>query len=95
MSRWDTSGSIPSTGLTSGTRQTLGKQAAEIAVALLDAKPAKGGKMRAVLDPELAGVFAHEAVGHASEGDLIAEGSSVLKGTDRREDRERDPHHRR
>ncbi len=36
--------------------------------------------MRAVLDPELAGVFAHEAIGHASEGDLIQEGSSVLKG---------------
>ena len=36
--------------------------------------------MRAVLDPELAGVFAHEAVGHASEGDLIQEGNSVLKG---------------
>lgn len=61
-------------------RQPLGKKAAEIAVALLNAKAAKGGKMRAVLDPELAGVFAHEAVGHASEGDLIQEGSSVLKG---------------
>jgi TldD protein len=57
-----------------------GKQAADIAVALLDAGAAKGGKMHAVLDPELAGVFAHEAVGHASEGDLIQEGNSVLKG---------------
>ena len=36
--------------------------------------------MHAVLDPELPGVFAHEAVGHASEGDLIEEGNSVLKG---------------
>jgi TldD protein len=61
-------------------QQDLGKKAADIAVALLDATAAKGGKMRAVLDPELAGVFAHEAVGHASEGDLIQEGSSVLKG---------------
>jgi TldD protein len=61
-------------------QQGLGKQAADIAVALLDAGAAKGGKMRAVLDPELAGVFAHEAVGHASEGDLIQEGNSVLKG---------------
>jgi TldD protein len=34
--------------------------------------------MRVVLDPELAGVFAHEAVGHASEGDLVQEGNSVL-----------------
>ncbi len=61
-------------------RQESGKKAAEIAVALLDAGAVKGGRMRAVLDPELAGVFAHEAVGHASEGDLIQEGSSVLKG---------------
>jgi TldD protein len=61
-------------------QQSQGKKAAEIAVALLDAGVAKSGKMRAVLDPELAGVFAHEAVGHASEGDLIKEGNSVLKG---------------
>jgi len=61
-------------------QQSQGKKAAEIAVALLDAGVAKSGKMQAVLDPELAGVFAHEAVGHASEGDLIKEGNSVLKG---------------
>jgi TldD protein len=61
-------------------QQDVGRKAAETAVSLLDAVAAKGGKMRAVLDPELAGVFAHEAVGHASEGDLIQEGSSVLKG---------------
>lgn len=61
-------------------QQSQGKKAAEIAVALLDAGAAKSGKMRAVLDPELAGVFAHEAVGHASEGDLVKEGNSVLKG---------------
>ena len=58
----------------------LGKTAAEIAIGLLDAKLVRGGKMHAVLDPELAGVFAHEAVGHASEGDLVQEGNSVLKG---------------
>jgi TldD protein len=57
-----------------------GVKAAETALALLDAGLAKGGRMRAVLDPELAGVFAHEAVGHASEGDLVKEGSSVLGG---------------
>jgi TldD protein len=61
-------------------QQAFGKKAADIAVALLDAGAAKSGKMRAVLDPELAGVFAHEAVGHASEGDLVEEGNSVLKG---------------
>jgi TldD protein len=61
-------------------REDCGKKAADIAVALLDAAAPKGGTMHAVLDPELAGVFAHEAVGHASEGDLIFEGNSVLKG---------------
>jgi len=61
-------------------RQEYGEHAAKIAVALLDAGHAKGGRMRAVLDPELAGVFAHEAVGHASEGDLVQEGSSILAG---------------
>jgi TldD protein len=61
-------------------KEECGKKAAELAVALLDAGHAKGGRMRAVLDPELAGVFAHEAVGHASEGDLVQEGNSVLAG---------------
>lgn len=61
-------------------RQEDGRIAAERAIALLDARPARGGTMHAVLDPELAGVFAHEAVGHASEADLIQEGSSVLGG---------------
>ena len=37
-------------------------------------------QMDAILDPELAGVFAHEAVGHASEGNLVHEGNSVLSG---------------
>lgn len=61
-------------------QEPLGVRAGETALALLDAGMAKGGRMRAVLDPELAGVFAHEAVGHASEGDLVKEGSSVLAG---------------
>lgn len=61
-------------------QEELARTAAGRAVALLDARPAKGGRMNAVLDPELAGVFAHEAVGHASEGDLVREGISVLRG---------------
>jgi TldD protein len=61
-------------------QEHLGAKAGGTALALLDAGIAKGGRMRAVLDPELAGVFAHEAVGHASEGDLVKEGSSVLAG---------------
>lgn len=67
-------------GLNIRHQQDLAREAAERAVLLLDARPARGGTMHAVLDPELAGVFAHEAVGHASEADLIQEGNSVLAG---------------
>jgi TldD protein len=67
-------------GLNIRHQQDLGRAAGERAVALLSALPARGGTMNAVLDPELAGVFAHEAVGHASEADLIQEGNSVLAG---------------
>jgi TldD protein len=68
------------TGFNLRDKQDLGRKAGEVAVSLLGAKLAKGGAMRAVLDPELAGVFTHEAVGHASEGDLVREGASVLGG---------------
>lgn len=67
-------------GLNIRHRHELAQESAQRAVSLLDAKPAKGGMMHAILDPELGGVFAHEAVGHAAEGDLIKEGNSVLIG---------------
>jgi len=66
-------------GIDLQTKHHLAAEAAETAIKLLDAKPAKGGQMKAILDPELAGVFAHEAVGHAAEGDLVKEGSSILQ----------------
>ncbi len=68
------------TGFNLRNKQDLGRKAGEVAVSLLDAKIPKGGARRAVLDPELAGVFTHEAVGHASEGDIVREGASVLGG---------------
>ncbi|MBP2029558.1 TldD protein [Methanohalophilus levihalophilus] len=58
----------------------MAEHAGKTAVELLDASPAKGGRFPVILDPELAGVFAHEAVGHASEADLVLEGSSILEG---------------
>jgi len=61
-------------GLNLRHKEIKGSLAAERAVKLLDARTAKGGRMNAVLDQELAGVFAHEAIGHASEGDLVKEG---------------------
>lgn len=55
--------------------QQMGKRAQS----LLTAKKPPSGKFPAILDPELAGVFIHEAVGHAAEGDLVAMDNSVLK----------------
>ncbi len=43
------------------------------ALSLLSAPQAKGGEYTVVLDPSLAGVFAHEAFGHLSEADHIYE----------------------
>jgi TldD protein len=47
--------------------------AADRAVALLAAEPAKGGEYTVILDPKMAAVFAHEAFGHLSEGDNVYE----------------------
>jgi TldD protein len=58
----------------------LAKIVGETAVALLDAESPKGGTFPVILDQELAGVFVHEAVGHATEGDIILEGDSCLEG---------------
>lgn len=54
--------------------------AAKATAAALGAPAAKGGKQTVVIDHELTGVFAHEAVGHASESDLVAAGESCFKG---------------
>jgi TldD protein len=59
---------------------TLAREVGETAVALLDAAAPKGGTYPVMLDQELAGVFVHEAVGHATEGDIILEGDSCLEG---------------
>jgi TldD protein len=56
----------------------LASIAGNTAVELLKAKTPKGGEMPVLLDQELAGVFVHEAVGHASEADLVLEGDSIL-----------------
>ncbi len=58
----------------------LARSVGETAVALLDAKAPKGGTYPVLLDQELAGVFVHEAIGHATEGDIILEGDSCLEG---------------
>jgi TldD protein len=47
--------------------------AARKAVDLLSAPPVTGGKYTVIIDPKLAGVFAHEAFGHLSESDFVYE----------------------
>jgi TldD protein len=58
----------------------LAMETGKMAVALLDAETPKGGTFPVILDQELAGVFVHEAVGHATEADIILEGDSCLEG---------------
>lgn len=57
-----------------------GVEAARVALALLDGEKAPSGRFPVVADPDLAGVFAHEAVGHAVEGDIVVAGDSCLEG---------------
>lgn len=58
----------------------LANESVDEAYALLAAKPAPSGKFDVICDPELAGVFIHEAVGHASEADTVLDGDSCLEG---------------
>lgn len=45
---------------------------------LVQAKAAPREKLPVVIDPELTGVFAHEAVGHGCEADLVLAGDSLF-----------------
>ncbi|NJD54290.1 MAG: TldD/PmbA family protein [Candidatus Methanoperedens sp.] len=58
----------------------LAEKAATTAIELLSAKTPKAGTYPVILDQELAGVFIHEAVGHAVEADHVLEGNSILAG---------------
>ncbi len=55
------------------------REGAEATARMLKAPAPPSGRMTVILDPELTGVFSHEALGHASEGDLVAAGESCLK----------------
>jgi predicted Zn-dependent protease len=50
---------------------------AKRAAALLSAPQAKGGEYTVILDPILAGVFAHEAFGHLSESDHVYQNENL------------------
>ncbi len=47
---------------------------------LLRAKAPPSGKFEVIMDPELTGVFIHEAVGHAAEADAVKNGESIFAG---------------
>ncbi len=57
----------------------LSKNTKERALRLITADKCPKGEFNVVLDPELTGVFIHEAVGHASEGDLVLQKDSVFE----------------
>ena len=73
-------GDVQQSGLSLGSNGDFGKverlhpqvtEIAQRAVELLSAPQVKAGEYTVVLDPILAGVFAHEAFGHLSEADFI------------------------
>jgi TldD protein len=75
-------GDVQQTGLSLGSRGDFNQvkglhqpiaEMAQRAVELLSASQVKGGEYTVVLDPVLAGVFAHEAFGHLSESDFLYE----------------------
>jgi len=55
------------------------RKAAQRAVDLLSAKPVKGGHYTVILDPDLAGVFIHEAFGHICEADFLLKNEPMRK----------------
>ncbi len=56
------------------------EEVSELALKAVKAPTPPAGTYRAVADPDLIGLILHEAFGHAVEGDLVASGTSILKG---------------
>ncbi len=60
-------------------RQGQAREVAERAAALLSAPQAKGGEYTVILDPIMAGLFAHEAFGHLSESDFVYQNEDLRR----------------
>jgi len=60
--------------------EEIGRTAAREAIATLSADRAPSGSMTVISDPMVSGLLAHEAMGHASEGDEITKKRSFLTG---------------
>ena len=60
--------------------EEIGRKTARIAVTMLNADYAPGGKFPVVIDNGFGGVIFHEACGHALETTSVAKGASVFAG---------------
>ena len=60
-------------------REEAARKAAQRATAMLDARSVGGGQYTVILDPELAGVFIHEAFGHFCEADFLFKNPRLAK----------------
>lgn len=60
--------------------EAAARAAAQQAIRLLEAGPAPAGPMPVVVAPGWGGILIHESLGHASEGDGIRRGTSILTG---------------
>jgi TldD protein len=58
----------------------LGRDGQDAAIRQLSAEAAPSGRFTLVADPDLTGVYVHEALGHPCEADLVAAGDSCLDG---------------
>ncbi len=59
---------------------SFAKDISELAAKAARARTPSPGTYQAIIDTHLVGLLIHEAFGHASEGDLVASGASVLAG---------------
>ena len=66
------------------TPERMGEHASKVAVDLLSAPYAPGGPATVILNPELVGLLAHEAVGHTVEADFVLSGSAVSGKLDKK-----------
>jgi TldD protein len=60
--------------------EAFAREAARMAVLLLDAQEAPAGPMPVVLGPGWPGILLHEAIGHGLEGDFNRKGTSAFAG---------------
>ncbi len=65
---------------TDRTPESIGQEAARLALVLLDAKPAPSGSMPVIIENGFGGVIFHEACGHSLEATGVAKGMSVFAG---------------